>query len=132
MRTAGIRSRYRIGLATALLLLSTSASLQPVQIEADNYSKLLKLRQRFGNYVYTGDTISWSVAKESAHLVKLQVSADGNSCKIIPTNNQNETKKSCYNCGDLLRVRSCNRAFGCAANIASAIFQQAANYGVCG
>lgn len=47
----------------------------------------------FGNYGLSGEIISWSVAPESASLVDLKVSEGGNTCEVIPTNTNDETRQ---------------------------------------
>ena len=48
---------------------------------------------RFGNYTTKGEKINWRIAKGYDSLVKLSVSEDGLTCRVIPQSKFDETKE---------------------------------------
>ncbi|SDK26589.1 hypothetical protein SAMN05421823_102297 [Catalinimonas alkaloidigena] len=76
-------------LPVQLLLAPAEASL-----ETGKDKVLLTARaMRFGNYDATGETIAWRVAPEDAAFVQLRVGADGQTCEVIPTNQEDAPRQ---------------------------------------
>ncbi len=48
---------------------------------------------RFGNYEATAEKINWRIAKGYDSIVKLAISEDGLTCKVIPQNNFDDTRE---------------------------------------
>ncbi|MEL0456523.1 hypothetical protein WJN01_09810 [Flavobacteriaceae bacterium SZ-1-7] len=73
----------------------TQLIIKPTQqkLETGKDSLLLETTvNRFGNFEVEGETINWQVSDGFKPFVKLKEIQDG-KCLVIPTNNQNETKK---------------------------------------
>jgi hypothetical protein len=72
-----------------LLIAPTRIALETKKNEVTLNAKVM----RFGNYAFTGESIKWSVAPEQKSLVQLKVSEDGSACTVIPTNQNDETRR---------------------------------------
>jgi hypothetical protein len=65
-----------------------------IAIETRKNSVLLSAKTlRFGNYLFTGEKVSWSVALKDKAFVQLKSSDDGSSCIVIPLNNTDSTRQ---------------------------------------
>jgi hypothetical protein len=74
--------------------LATQLLVSPTQdtIESGSENIVLKAKvNKFGNYELKGERVTWKVAPEYKSLVNLLTNDDG-SCKVIPTNDNDETK----------------------------------------
>ncbi len=64
-----------------------------VSVETNKNDVVLTTKMlRFGNYEASGDKINWRIAKGYDSLVKLNVSEDGLTCKVIPVSKFDDTK----------------------------------------
>jgi hypothetical protein len=64
-----------------------------VNIETNKNDVILTAKMlRFGNYEAGGEKINWRIAKGYDSLVKLNVSEDGLTCKVIPASKSDDTK----------------------------------------
>jgi hypothetical protein len=65
-----------------------------VSIETNkNDVKLSAKIMRFGNYVFNGETVQWTVSPADKPLVQLKVSDDGLTCTVIPANMNDEARQ---------------------------------------
>ena len=79
----------------SLTNLPTQLLVSPAQdtIESGSEEAVLKARvNKFGNYESKGEPITWKIAPEYKSFARLVRNDDG-SCKVIPTNNNDETKQ---------------------------------------
>jgi hypothetical protein len=64
-----------------------------VSIETNKTDITLNAKQyRFGNYETNGEKINWQIENGNNDLATLQISSDGMSCKVMPTNKLSATK----------------------------------------
>ncbi|WP_114781690.1 PemB family protein [Botryobacter ruber] len=76
-------------LPVQLLLSPTNVTLETNK----NTAKLSARVMRFGNYEHSDEQVKWAVAPAHAGLVELNVSADGRTCEVIPTNTNDDTRQ---------------------------------------
>lgn len=70
--------------------------LNPTGVSLETGKSTLQLRAgllRFGNYAADAEKIRWTVAPQDRSLVRLQVSEDGTTCTVIPTNTHDEARQ---------------------------------------
>lgn len=72
-----------------LVIASARVAIETNKNDVTLTAKLL----RFGNYEMNGVKINWRIAKGYNSLVKLSVSEDGLTCKVIPQNKFDDTKE---------------------------------------
>ena len=74
-------------LPTQLIISPSNVSIETGKNSVDLTAKL----NRFGNIEIKDIPVSWAIDQEYSSLVKLEVSEDGSTCKVIPTNTQDNT-----------------------------------------
>lgn len=87
------RNKTYTKLPVQLLVSPTKVSVETEKTNATLTAKML----RFGNYGSNGDTVHWTISPEDKSFVQLQVSKDGLTCTVVPTNMQDETRQVVLN-----------------------------------